>query len=148
MPEVQVHHLLATAMNDVLETMFFSESLGPAEQAQAPALQAQLAFSGVKSGTVAVRVSRPSARVLAASFLGESEESLSDAQIAQVVCELANILCGSIVTRIEPEGCFDLGTPRLVGEEDPDFATNAAMQQTFAIDRGTLTVALAFCEPL
>jgi CheY-specific phosphatase CheX len=136
MPDHELHHLLAIAVEDVLETMFFSETFGPCEpEAMVAQLEARVAFSGASSGSVAVRISESSARSLAASFLGEAEDS-------QVVCEVANILCGSIVTKMESQGCFDLGAPELYPDSNQQVVTSAAVQQSFAIERGTLTVSL------
>jgi CheY-specific phosphatase CheX len=143
MPDHELHHLLAIAVEDVLETMFFSETFGSCEtEARAAQLEARVAFSGASSGSVAVRISESSARSLAASFLGEAEESLGDAQVSQVVCEVANMLCGSIVTKMESQGCFDLGAPELYPDSNQQVVTSAAVQQSFAIERGTLTVSL------
>ncbi|WP_162601592.1 chemotaxis protein CheX [Occallatibacter savannae] len=131
-------------MNNVLETMFFSETFGPGEPDDSPSLEARVAFSGEKSGSVAVRISLASARCLAASFLGESEDLLEDAQIAQVVCELANMLCGSIVTQIESRGCFDLGAPQLLPDPAQSEIAGAELRQSFSVEHGTLTVSLTF----
>ena len=40
----------------------------------------------------------------------------TEAQIGQVVCELTNMLCGSVLSRIEKDTLFDLSSPRLTGE--------------------------------
>ena len=147
MSDHDLDRLLACAVDDVLETMFFSETLGSCEpEPDLTALEACVAFSGASSGTVAVRISELSARSLAATFLGEPEDSLGDAQVAQVVCELTNMLCGSIVTKMECEGCFDLGAPELLPESKQKVPTDLRLQQSFAIERGTLTVSLTSCE--
>jgi CheY-specific phosphatase CheX len=137
--------LLAPAVAEVLETMFFSESLGPC-QPDPGGLTAKVDFAGEFSGTVAVRISEASARSLAASFLGESEDSLTDTHVAQVVCELTNMLCGCIVSKVAAHGCFDLSAPELRCETRADASDPVHIQQSFAIDRGTITVSLASCE--
>lgn len=146
MPDQDMQHLVATAVHDVLETMFFCEALDRCEPETGVAqLEARVAFSGAKSGTIDIQISEPSARDLAASFLGESE--VSNIQVAQVICELANMLCGSIVSKIEAPGCFDLGAPELLIHPDQQTEFTAEIQQSFAIERGTLTVALISCIP-
>ena len=67
-----------------------------------------------------MRLSDASARMLAAGFLGEDEGMLTDSQPGEVVCELANMLCGSLVSKLESEESFDLAPPELVpaGRED------------------------------
>lgn len=148
MPDQEMEHLLAAAVEEVLETMFFSEATGSCEpEACASGFEARVAFRGEKSGFVSVRISKASARSLAASFLGESEDSLDDSRVEQVVCELANIFCGSIVTRMESHGSFDLGTPQLLSHSDQQESADAGIQQSFAIERGTLTLSLVSSQP-
>jgi CheY-specific phosphatase CheX len=139
---------LAPAVAAVLEAMFFSESLGPSDcDTSAENLEVRVSFSGEVSGTLELRLSTLSARSLAGSFLGQSEESLTESQIAQVVCELANMLCGSIVSMPGSQGCFDLGSPELLsaGSEPP--LGIPACQQSFAVENGTLTVSLYSSVP-
>jgi CheY-specific phosphatase CheX len=143
MSDHKLESLLAPAVNDVLETMFFSEAFGSSEHEPGVAeLEAHVAFLGETSGNVGVRISEPSARCLAASFLGESENSLSDTQIAQVVCELTNMLCGCIVSKMASRGCFALESPQLSPSQSQQLADVSAIEQTFAIEHGTLTVSL------
>ena len=143
MLESELDCLLAPAVSDVLETMFFSEAFGSCEPDPALAsMEAQVAFLGDTSGSVCVRISEASARSLAASFLGESEDSLSDAEIEQVVCELTNMLCGCIVSKITSQGCFALDPPQLHPWRSDQPIDLQAIQQSFAIERGTLTVSL------
>lgn len=144
MPDQDIERLLATAVEEVLETMFFSESMGPCEPEPAGSgFEARVIFRGAMSGSVSVRISKATACNLAASFLGESEDSLDDAQVAQVVCELANMLCGSIVTRMESHGVFDLAAPELLTHAaDQQTTPDTGIQRSFAIERGTLTLSL------
>jgi CheY-specific phosphatase CheX len=138
--------LLAPAAAAVLETMFFSELLGPGEQGEAgersAELEARVPFSGEVSGVLGVSLSEQSARSLAASFLGEAEEELTSQQVCQVVCELSNMLCGWILTKIQSQRCFDLGTPELIDSTCEQPSGSPAVQQAFAVERGTLTICL------
>lgn len=146
MPDQDLERLLETAVEEALETMFFSESMGPCEpEPVGSAFDVRVAFRGAMSGSVSVRISKASALSLAASFLGESEDSLEDARVAQVVCELANIFCGSIVTRMESHGSFDLAAPELLSYPDDPQATpdTGTIQRSFAIERGILTLSFA-----
>ena len=131
------------AVTAVLETMFFSEPLGPSERDTGAAnLEAHVSFSGEISGILGVRISQPSARSLAASFLGEFEETLTETQIAEVVCEFTNMLCGWIVSKPESRACFDLGSPELLSACCEQTLALPAAQESFAIENGTLTVSL------
>jgi CheY-specific phosphatase CheX len=140
--------LLAPAVDAVLETMFFSQSLGPSDPDPGAAnLKVRVPFSGEFSGILEVRISHASAPSLAASFLGESEESLTESQTAQVICELANMLCGWIVSKPGPQGCFDLGSPELLSTGCEQPVGIPACQQSFAVENGTLTVSLYSSVP-
>ena len=147
MPEQELSALIEESVTTVLETMFFADPLGPAEpgaEEGAPVLAARLWFHGSPSGNLAVCISQASARLLAAGFLGEDEESLTEAQTGQIVCELANMLCGSVVSRLESEKSFDLTSPELV-----PFASifdsgppGPACLRSFELENGILTVGL------
>src|SRR5450432_3424507 len=114
MPEWNIEHLLNEGVAEVLETMFFAVPLGPAEpEAGAAVLEARVVFQGHPSGALSVCLSAASARSLAAGFLGEDEETLTDSQPGELVCEFANILCGSLVSKLEDEEQFDLSSPEL-----------------------------------
>jgi CheY-specific phosphatase CheX len=144
--EKSLDQLISEAVEAVLETMFFSASLGPAEAVAGEAvLEARVSFRGIPSGTLSVRLSEASARTLAAGFLGEDEGMLTVSQSGQIVCELANMLCGMLVSKLEVNGTFDLTPPELIAIGDLNKVgpvTSPAAQQNFALDNGTLTVTL------
>ena len=146
MTELRFDQLLSTTVDSVLQTMFFSVIWGPAEpETNGAVLESRLAFRGHPSGTFDVCLSEPSARLLAAAFLGEDEESLTDSQTGQVVCELANMLCGSLVSSLQTDGSFELDSPELVvsgSEAVVDCKEPPAARQSFALDVGILTVTL------
>ena len=138
--------LISEAVDAVLETMFFSAVLGPAEpETGDEILEARVAFRGRLSGTLGVRLSETSARLMAAGFLGEDEDSLTDTQPDQVACELANMLCGSLLSKVESEESFDLASPELVPVESETVAVSdapPAARQSFELEGGILTVTL------
>jgi hypothetical protein len=146
MIERNFDQLLSGAVDAVLETMFFAVSMGPAEPETGPeVLEARLAFRGNPSGTLGVRLSAASARLFAAGFLGEDEETLTDSQPGQVVCELANMLCGSLVSKLEDEESFALASPELVPAASETAAGSQALptaRQSFELENGIITVTL------
>lgn len=144
MPETALDNLITSAVAEVLETMFFTEIVDVgAFEPDPSAMEARVAFTGDNSGTVSIRISRAAAESLTASFLGESEESLSDTQVAHLVCELANILCGCIVSKMAAHGCFNLSSPQLIGGLIEESTQRPEMQKSFTIERGALTVSLS-----
>ena len=145
MVERNMKWLISDAVDSVSETMFFSAPFGSSEQDMSnPCIKVRVAFRGCPSGTLEVCVSELSARALASSFLGEDEKTLTDSQASEVVCEMSNMLCGSLISRLESEQSFDLDSPRLVlkEEESDKDLTPAAHRQCFEIEGGLLTVSL------
>jgi CheY-specific phosphatase CheX len=142
--EQDFDQLIGASVDAVLETMFFSAPLGPAEPETGGAvLEARLQFRGNPSGAVEVCLSEPCARLLAAGFLGEDEDTLTSSQPGEVVCELANMLCGSLVSNLETKECFELTTPELVRHEGAAVSQNTcAARRSFELENGILTVAL------
>jgi CheY-specific phosphatase CheX len=85
--------------------------VGRRPEARAGDLAFSLRFRGDVHGTFGLIVGVPMARAVAANFLGEEEETLSGKEVAEVVGELTNMLCGSIVSRIEGTSKFALSHP-------------------------------------
>lgn len=95
--------------------MFFIRSVETGqESAPEPEIVAHLTFKGEPSGSLTLSVAAGAARSVAADFLGEEEPALSEQQIGEVVCELANMICGSVLSRVESAITFQLATPRIV----------------------------------
>jgi|SRR5271169_1519525 len=117
MPETPIAEVLFAAAANVLETMFFSPVMGeatPDSSPPGPALMARLKFSGGRSGSFGVRVSAAAADTIAANFLGEDTDVPEPSQVRDVICELANMICGSVLSRLDREAHFDLQHPELV----------------------------------
>lgn len=148
MRDLEFDSLVESAVSEILETMFFSAPLGSCDFDSGDAkFEARVAFSGEFSGILGVCISEASARGLAASFLGESEESITETQVAQVVCELANMLCGWIVSKPESQGYFVLDSPELIDSSD-DRLGAPALRRSFALESGSLSVSLYQSVPV
>lgn len=144
MPEIDLLELTTETVTSVLETMFFTAPLDLAEEVCGEnGIEARVAFHGAPSGIFHLRISASGARLIAAAFLGKVEDSLGQAETEQVVCELANMVCGSMVSRLESDRSFDLAVPELV----PAGALGSclvpvAARQSFELECGTLTLVL------
>ena len=87
---------------------------------------------------------RTVARGLAANFLGEDEADLADADVGEVVGELANMLCGSVVSRMEGNSHFVLTHPepwaKIATEEEDmlvtELVTDGGVITTWVIVEG------------
>jgi CheY-specific phosphatase CheX len=100
----------------VLETMFFEEAVpGPCEHGWlADALSVQVSFEGSHRGDFLLSVSADTARSIASGFLGLDPEELTGEQPGEVMLELANILCGALMSALWPESSLSLESPALV----------------------------------
>lgn len=104
---------------ETLELMFFATAAQTCERRLAEHWNILVPFRGEPPGLFEMRIERDLARELAAAFLGlENRAEVADAYAQQVACELANIICGSILSRAESETGFALGSPEQVPETD------------------------------
>jgi CheY-specific phosphatase CheX len=136
--------MLAAAAEEVLATMFFTDIYGPAQPHASGAcrrLAARLRFEGTPSGVFALSVSVPAVRTLAANFLArDDEEALPDAQLESVVCELANMICGSLLSQVKTEERFRLSSPEVLRGDDALPATRPNQSLSLGEDSDTASI--------
>lgn len=117
MTKTEIEHALAECAAQVLERMFFvcihRENEPTASEVDSEWI-CEVGFAGEPSGHLGLGIGRKAASLIAADFLGEDQASLSGLQIGQVVCELANMVCGAVLSRIESGTTFRLDSPRLL----------------------------------
>ena len=149
MEPIEIQTALAAAVEEVLETMCFTTVLASAEGAfppegdgGAPALTADLHFQGKPSGGFRVGVPMKLARVVGAGFLGREEIEVSDSQAEEVVCELANMICGTVLSRLESKATFQITHPELTPPEQGVSFEGAGAKRWFDLGDGILTVSL------
>jgi CheY-specific phosphatase CheX len=116
--EQAIQAALAHSVHDVLEKMFFAELVEEAgKDAPAPrGIAAELAFEGDPPGSFRLDLDLLAAQAAAADFLGEDACEINAGQMNAVVCELANMICGSVLSRIESSATFRLAKPEIAGE--------------------------------
>lgn len=145
MPDNEWDEMLVAATGEVLETMFFTGVYGPAPASASPAvprLAARLSFESTPSGALTLSVSEPAVRALAANFLAsEEDDPLPVSQLGSVICELANMICGSLLSRVKAEEHFRLCSPELL----PDGAACPpdALSQSLDVGDGAIDLWLA-----
>jgi CheY-specific phosphatase CheX len=133
--------LVNSSASEVLETMFFTGVLGETENLPTDPITTRLNFRGTPSGSFGLSLSQDSSRQIAAGFLAEDEQEISQERVDEVVCELTNMLCGSLLSKIESEATFELSHPELAPLPDnPEYSSN------FEIENGTLGVWMTFGE--
>ena len=116
--------LVPDCCSDVLDSMYFTTVLetshpAPPDGADAPAQSAlpsseyafTLRFEGEVRGSFGLHLAENTARTLAANVLGEDDSTLTPQDVSEVVGELTNMLCGSVVSRIEGRSKFALSHP-------------------------------------
>jgi len=132
-------------MLEVLETMFFELPEDEASLLDSPPeepVAATAVFGGDMQGSLCVAAGPWAARRLAASFLGREDEStITEAEVRLVACEMANMVCGNALSRIEPHGSFRIATPEigLPGEAGRGWLT-------FPLEAGAVAMCLNIAE--
>ncbi len=153
MTEATIHAALSSAVADVLERMFFLEVLGEAAEParEAETVTVQVSFDGDPPGYFQMRIARPAANAVAADFLGEDAESLTDRQRMDVTLELANMICGAVLSRIESRAAFRLSSPQIVADDTGKRGSAEETRCTVETGSGALTVAIQMetrtCSP-
>ncbi len=146
--------VLRESAEDVLEKMFFIREVAepvPAPRWTQPEIAARLTFDGSPPGWLLLRVTASAARSITADFLGEEEETVTARQAEEMVCELANMICGSALSRSGSEAMFRLSPPLVLGsQEAPGISIDPpdAAVYCVALGNGTLTILMkAECAP-
>ena len=142
MPGEQLNRFLSESAAEVLESMFFTsplETSTPTCPAMESCVSAGLFFRGTPPGRFGICASQDAARSLAASFLGEDPESINVRQCEEVVCELANMVCGSVLSRMEKDALFELTQPK-IGEPESRLPENPSACFEFSLEEGSLLV--------
>jgi CheY-specific phosphatase CheX len=119
MTDTSIHQALRESVVEVLEKMFFIEAITdppPEAAAQSRAVLVALAFDGDPPGVFRMSLARAAATRIAADFLGEDPDSLTGPQVEEVAKELANMICGAVLSRIENRVTFRLSAPDLIGQ--------------------------------
>jgi CheY-specific phosphatase CheX len=150
MHEFDLKVALPRSVDEVLETMFFTVALGTMDGSALENRQvwgASVAFEGNPSGSLSVLVTTGAARTIAADFLGIDAPNVTAQQTADVVCEMANMICGSVVSALESGALFRLSSPRVLTGYDP--VTRSLDDAVYAIELadGAMMVAITTGAP-
>jgi hypothetical protein len=139
--------LIPECCTEVLDAMYFTtvvdsrleESMPEAMPDETDFLSFHLRFVGHISGRFGLHMARGLARNLAANFLGEEESDISSAESEEVAGELTNMLCGSVMSRVEGEDKFILSHPEPGSLELRDGVDDVLISR-LDTDSGVLTV--------
>ncbi len=89
-------------------------------------------------GEFLIGIDPHAAVVMSAAFLGVEEADVSAEQIAQVMCETANMICGAALSRMEAEDHMRLETPTLT-DAAAAFASGSYVQEFLVTPDGNLS---------
>jgi hypothetical protein len=151
--DTTIRPALSGAVAEVLERMFFLEGLteAPEPPPEAETVLVYLSFEGNPPGCFEMRLAREAASNIAADFLGEDRTALTDQQSTDVTLELANMICGAVLSRIESNAAFRLGVPRIAAEKTGQKGPKEETRYTVETGSGTLTAAIQMetrtCSP-
>jgi hypothetical protein len=127
---------------EVLETMFFTEAVaGGCDHASSPPdISVRIDFEGSHAGEFVLGVPLSAARPIAAAFLGLAEDEIAEKECNQVIFELANILCGAVLSNRWPDSRLSLAMPELVAGGPP---REGALHRCFTLPEGVLALTIA-----
>jgi CheY-specific phosphatase CheX len=145
----KVRAALVASVEEVLETMCFTGVIasgeaeaGLAEGGMAPELTAELQFTGDSRGGIRVGLPMKLAHSVGAGFLGREEADVSDSDAEHVVCELANMICGSVLSRLRNNATFHIGKRGVDTLERFAGCERAGVNRWFDLGTGVVSVAL------
>jgi len=137
----ELDQVLVESVTEVLESMFFTSLLEEHETMSGlpECISVQLSFQGGAVGTFGILVPPETARTIGANFLGLDQDEISSTQTGEVVCELANMLCGSALSRLGNASRLALSPPAIQppGSGRP---ADATVCHTFELDEGRVVV--------
>ena len=149
-----VRQLLSESAQHALETMFFTMPDRISTELERPTRElvaASVAFHGAPPGRFGIVVSASVATSIAANFLGcEDDAKLPRAQVSGVIGELANIICGTMLSELQSDANFDIGVPTTscagASEPGPDFLSGSPAAVRFDLPGGAMVLSFAFEE--
>ena len=144
MIEIALHEALRDSVDEVLEKMFFAETLGEAPDAGPVAddIAVEVPFEGEVPGLMCLHVTAAAAREIAADFLGIEAAEISWTQVSEVVRELANMICGSVLSRVESAVVFRLDIPRIVSPTEQLPAASSHTPYCVQLSNGRIAVCI------
>jgi len=103
------------------EVMCFAELTPAAENLPITGkrIVAQVDFDHKASGQLRLELPPEAAGIIASNFFGGDEAELSESQVRSLVAELTNIICGSLLSRLNSGSLMMLSSPEIfVADED------------------------------
>jgi CheY-specific phosphatase CheX len=142
----ELDDFLVSSTGEVLEKMFFTEidssgTDGTIETAQP--IRVEVRFSGPWTGALRMLIDEEPARCLGTTLTCAEIDEFTRECCTQVAGEMANMICGGFLSRIEPDATLDLSTPEEVRDVPaPEEAPVYSARRWFCFPEGRLWIEL------
>jgi CheY-specific phosphatase CheX len=148
--EIQI--VLLSAVEVVLETVCCATVLESGEgEPPVPGgegrITVRVPFEGKPSGELFLNLPPALALLLGARFLGCDEWEVSGNQADEVACEMANMICGSVLSNLCAGATFQITHPQLV-KGDGSTDCGGGICRWFDLGDGSLTASLHLREAI
>lgn len=147
MPDVSnaIDGYVKAAAVQAFEVMCFVELTPAAENLPITGrrIVAQVDFDHEASGQLRLELPPEAAETIASNFFGGDEANLSESQVRSLVAELTNIICGSLLSRLNPGSLMMLSSPEIyVADED----CHVGSRYDFQLEGHPVLVSIAWDE--
>jgi len=152
MNHTDTRSLIASCAESALATMFFTAIVGPSKaittepSSAGPGgcIRARVAFVMEPGGFLELAAEPETLRGIAAAFTAEEEDTVSADQVEQTACELANVICGSVLRSAPEKSRFKLLPPVLVPEDSGALPSADVHCTRLATEYGWVQVSFAW----
>jgi CheY-specific phosphatase CheX len=100
----------------------------------------KLFFEGEAVGEFRATLDYSAAWAIAANFMGEEPLDIELAHMQAVICELANMICGAVLSSYRKDGLFHLSTPEIADCEEVQ--SPKEVSRAFELETGSMKVSI------
>jgi len=144
--------LIASCAESALATMFFTAIVGPSQEipAEHPSagpggcIRARVRFVMEPGGFLELAAEPQTLRGIASAFAAEETDAVSADQVEQTACELANVICGSVLRSAPEKSRFKLLPPVLVPEDSGALPSADVHSARLATEYGWVQISFAW----
>jgi len=152
MAEVAEHAFFAWAApceeRDFADLVSVNDQARAVPKGSAAWLRARVGFRGVVVGSLEIRLPVELARELGVALTGgAATDGLTDQELTDVAGELANMLCGVLLTRIDRRQAFELRPPQVARVTDLREGDGPDADQFFRVNDRPVAVRFGAWEP-
>jgi len=145
--------LLVTTAAETLGTMFFTPVTGRLKgayfstAANATTVRIPFLTGSQTNGHMDLRVSEDGAQWIASSFLAIDEGPVPEHRVNDVICEVANVTCGSLLSTLFSDRGFRLLSPEVLRNPPAENSESESFEEALELERGWLSLHLHLSSP-